>query len=182
MILLPQRRGVGQSGGSYREGFNSERNEYSCDPDEAIAGFEHAMEDMRHITTHVLSRPDIDADRLVLAGQSRGGALAMAQAAREPDAFAGVFSFVGGWMGRGCEHYVEINQKVYANAGNYEKSTLWFHGSRDRFYGLKHCQEIFDTYRAEGGQGSFESYKRGHFLIAYQEHYQEKLKEYLDSC
>ena len=176
MILLPQRRGIGESGGLYEEGFDPNKNEYTCDSKASIMGFERATEDMGHIVAYVSSRQDVETKRLVLAGQSRGGALAITYAARKPEMFSGAFSFVGGWMGQGCDRYDEINRAVYLGAGEYGKNTLWLHGSRDRFYKLSHCREIFERYESEGGQGSFNSYTTGHSLIVHQQHYRDELK------
>ncbi|MBO9644307.1 MAG: hypothetical protein J7603_14415, partial [Pseudacidovorax sp.] len=46
MVVFPQRRGRGKSGGLYDEGFKPDRSEYSDDPQYALPGFERALVDV----------------------------------------------------------------------------------------------------------------------------------------
>ena len=78
MVILPQRRGIGNSMGDYQEGFCPEKQEYLCNTKYSVDGFRHAMEDMEHIVIHVMSRTDVEHNSFVVGGQSRGGALALA--------------------------------------------------------------------------------------------------------
>lgn len=182
MVILPQRRGIGNSMGEYREGFCPEKQEYLCNTKYSVDGFQHAMEDMEHILKHVTYRKDVEHSSLVVGGGSRGGALAIAIAGKHPELFSGAFSAVGGWMGQGCNRYAEINKQVYCGAGAFQKPTLWMHGTKDRFYHLKYCEETYQSYLKEGGSGEFISYPTGHQLIAYQELYSKDLRTYLDGC
>ncbi len=50
MVVFPQRRGRGKSGGLYDEGFNSNRSAYSCQQDLALVGAARALEDLDVIT------------------------------------------------------------------------------------------------------------------------------------
>ena len=80
MILFPQRRGRGKSGGAYGEGLAPDGSGYSCNAEIAIAGFERAVEDMDAVVRHLRERPDVEQSRLVIAGVSRGGILSIAYA------------------------------------------------------------------------------------------------------
>src|SRR5688572_9596821 len=60
MILFPQRRGRGKSGGTYGEGLASDGSGYSCDVDIAITGFERAVEDVDAVVNHLRDRSDVD--------------------------------------------------------------------------------------------------------------------------
>lgn len=182
MVIHPQRRGIANSMGTYGEGFCPEKQEYLCNTKLSVDGFDHAMEDMEHIVKHVVSRADVKRSSLVVAGQSRGGALALAIAGKHPELFSGAFSFVGGWMGRRCIKYAEINKQVFSGAGAFRKPTLWLHGTRDQYYRLKHCEETYKSYLKEGGVGEFRSYPAGHQLIAKRDLYSNELRAYLDSC
>lgn len=73
MAVFPQRRGRGKSGGAYGEGLAPDGSGYSCDMDIAIAGFERAVADVDAVVSHLHNRPDVDSDRLVIGGVSRGG-------------------------------------------------------------------------------------------------------------
>jgi len=182
MVIHPQRRGIGNSMGQYREGFCPDKQEYLCDTKFSLNGFHHAMEDMEQIIKHVASRTDVEHSSLVVGGESRGGALALAVASKHPNLFTGAFSFVGGWMGQGCKKYSEINKQVFSGAGAFKKPTFWLHGTRDRFYRLNHCEETYQSYLKEGGVGKFKSYPTGHGLIVYRDLYSKELRAYLDHC
>lgn len=60
MVLFPQRRGRGKSGGAYGEDLAPDGSGYSCDVDIAIAGFERAVEDSDAIVNHLRNRSDVD--------------------------------------------------------------------------------------------------------------------------
>ncbi|MFA1672039.1 alpha/beta hydrolase family protein [Rhizobium mongolense] len=85
MALFPQRRGRGKSGGNYGEGLASDGSGYSCNVEIAIAGFERAVEDA--VVSHLRERSDVDQDRLVIGGVSRGGILSIAYAGVRPNTF-----------------------------------------------------------------------------------------------
>lgn len=83
-VIFPQRRGRGGSGGLYDEGFTPDRSHYSCDPQHSLPGFDRALEDLDLVMQHVVARPDVDAKRVLLSGESRGGILATAYAGLHP--------------------------------------------------------------------------------------------------
>lgn len=112
-VIFPQRRGRGGSGGIYDEGFPPDRSCYSCDPAYAPPGFDRAVEDLRVVMQHVLSRSDVDARRVVLAGISRGGILATAYAGLHPEQVSRVINIVGGWMGDRCPLVAQINPVLF---------------------------------------------------------------------
>lgn len=98
MVVFPQRRGRGKSGGVYAEGLEPDGSGYSNRPECALAGFGHALHDVECAVAHLLERPDVDRDRLLIGGHSRGGFLALAAAGAQPGLFQGVLNFVGGWV------------------------------------------------------------------------------------
>ena len=100
MILFPQRRGRGKSGGRYGEGLAPDGPGYSCDVELALAGFERAVEDVDAVMRHVRERPDADQNQLVIGGVSRGGILSIAYAGMRQAIFRGAINFNGGWLGQ----------------------------------------------------------------------------------
>lgn len=96
LILFPQRRGRGKSGGVYGEGLAADGSRYSCDADIATAGFERAVADMDAVVRHLHTRPDVDQGRFVIGGVSRGGILSTAYAGMRPRVFRGAINFNGG--------------------------------------------------------------------------------------
>ncbi len=171
MVLFPQRRGRGGSGGLYDEGFEADRSRYSCSRSLALAGLERALEDADAIRAHVLTRADVNTARIVVGGISRGGILAVAHAARHPAPYRGVVNFVGGWIGELCSDAVAVNKTTFTAAAAATLPTLWLYGENDPFYSVAHSRANFDAFRSAGGNGTFHVYRRsnptfsGHFII-----------------
>lgn len=162
MVLFPQRRGRGKSGGAYGEGLASDGSGYSCDVEIAIAGFERAVEDVDAVVKHLRARPDVDQDKLVIGGVSRGGILAVAYAGMRPNTFCGAINFNGGWLGRGCPNHEIVNPLLFERGASAGISTLWLHGSHDQYYRIEHCRGNFDRFQSAGGQGKFVAAPMGH--------------------
>lgn len=170
LVAFPQRRGRGGSDGLYDEGFTPDRSRYSCLRDPALAGFERALGDADAAADYLASRSDVDASRMLSAGTSRGGILAIVHAAQRPDLFDGAVNFAGGWLGEGCEDSLAVNRPTFARGAGFPRSTLWLYGDNDSFYSLTHSRGNFDVFIAAGGSGSFLIFTRaptlnGHFLV-----------------
>lgn len=170
-VVFPQRRGRGGSDSDYAEGLAGDGSGYSCTVKVTLDGAERALEDLRVVTTALRARSDVDARRLVVAGVSRGGALALALAGERPADFAGVVNFVGGWMGEACPDSSRINQTLLTRGATFDRPTLWLYGKRDPYYSIAHSRRNFDAFRMAGGQGSFLELEppprgNGHFIFA----------------
>lgn len=155
LVVFPQRRGRGKSEGRYAEGWQSELGRYSCDPSLSLEGFERATQDIGEVTRYLKSRADVDQTRMLIGGHSKGGILAMAFAATQPERFVGVLNFVGGWVGERCETADKINIPVFVNAAAFPGPSLWLYGARDPYYSLAHSQKSFTAFTSAGGKGSF---------------------------
>jgi dienelactone hydrolase len=170
LVAFPQRRGRGTSGGTYDEGLTPDRSRYSCLRDPALAGFEHALQDVDAAAEYLRSRSDVDASRVLSAGTSRGGILAIVHAAQRPGYFVGAVNFVGGWLGEGCQDALDVNRPTFARGAMFQGPTIWLYGDNDSFYSLAHSRGNFDAFVAAGGRGSFGVYTRaptlnGHFIV-----------------
>ncbi|HEY8358486.1 MAG TPA: CocE/NonD family hydrolase [Ramlibacter sp.] len=165
MVVFPQRRGRGKSDGLYDEGFKPDRSGYSHDPEVALAGLDRALEDVDQVMTWLGTRADVRHDRVVMAGASRGGVLAVAYAGRRPKAVWGAINFSGGWLGRRTATYPEVNRAAFSRGAAFPARTLWLHGSYDRYYPISHCRENFEHFTREGGHGTFHALKGGHGLV-----------------
>jgi dienelactone hydrolase len=165
MALFPQRRGRGKSGGAYGEGLAADGSGYSCDEAIAIAGFERAIEDVDAVVNHLRDGFDVDRDRLVIGGVSRGGILSIAYAGMRPHTFHGAINFNGGWLGRACPSHEIVNPALFERGATAGISTLWLHGSQDQYYRIGHCKGNFERFRSAGGRGKFVAAPMGHALM-----------------
>jgi dienelactone hydrolase len=170
LVAFPQRRGRGASDGSYDEGFTPDRSRYSCLSTPALAGFERALLDVDAAADFLAGRPEVDATRMLSAGTSRGGILAVVHAALRPDRFDGAVNFVGGWLGEGCQDALTVNRQSFVRGGAFAGPTYWLYGDNDSFYSLAHSRGNFDAFVAAGGRGTFRIYTRapglnGHFIV-----------------
>ena len=181
MILFPQRRGRGKSGGAYGEGLAPDGSGYSCNVEIAIAGFERAVEDMDAVVRHLRERPDVEQSRLVIAGVSRGGILSIAYAGMRPGIFRGAVNFNGGWLGRGCANHEIVNPAIFERGASAGISTLWLHGTHDQYYRIEHCRGNFERFRSAGGQGKFIAAAAGHALMFKPALWANHLDQYMES-
>jgi dienelactone hydrolase len=180
LVLFPQRRGRGKSGGEYAEGLAADGTGYSCETEVAMRGFDRAVEDLDAVMAHVKTRDDVDFNRLAIGGVSRGGILSIAYAGMRPGEFRGAINFNGGWLGRGCPTYEEINPPIFRRGAAAGISTLWLHGTKDQYYPISHCRSNFDGYVAAGGEGSFVAVPGGHGLIFKPQLWKDTLDRYME--
>jgi dienelactone hydrolase len=170
MVLFPQRRGRGASGGVYDEGFEPDRSRYSCAAGRAQSGLERALDDAQASLAFVKSLNDVDGSRLLVAGTSRGGLLALVHAARNPGTFRGVVNFVGGWLGEGCGDALAVNRNAFVAAAASRTPSAWLYAEHDPFYSVAYSRAHFDAFAAASGTGSFHVHERapglsGHLLV-----------------
>ena len=171
MVVFPQRRGRGKSGGLYDEGFEPDRSQYSDDPKYALPGFEHALLDVACVVEHLLTRPDVDRERLLIGGHSRGGFLALAFAGARPKLFLGVLNFVGGWVDEQGPASEMINPVIARRGATFPGPTAWLYAENDPFYSVAHSRKNFHAFEATGGQGQFHvletlSGQDGHHIVS----------------
>jgi dienelactone hydrolase len=186
LVAFPQRRGRGGSDGLYDEGFERDRSRYSCVPALSLAGLERALDDLDAAVAYLKSRPDVDARRMVIGGQSRGGILAIAYAGTRPQHFAGAINFVGGWMSDRCPDPEAINTVTFRRGAAFPGPTLWLYGDNDSFYRIEHSRKNFDAFVAAGGKGAFFTYAlgpgaNGHTLIARPDQWQDAAAAFIGS-
>jgi len=155
MVVFPQRRGRGKSGGLYDEGFEPDRSKYSDDPRYALQGFEHALVDVEWVVEQLLSRADVDREHLLIGGHSRGGFLALAFAGARPELFGGVLNFVGGWVDEHGPASEMINPVIARRGAKFPGPTVWLYAENDPFYGVAHSRKNFRAFEVSGGQGQF---------------------------
>ncbi|MCH9671213.1 MAG: alpha/beta hydrolase [Gammaproteobacteria bacterium] len=186
MVLFPQRRGRGKSDGLYDEGFVADRSRYACESTRTLAGFERALEDLDVAMQHVRAHRDVDRERVLVGGLSRGGILSIVYAASRKEWFGGVLNFVGGWVDEGCSVRENINPVVFRRGAPFGKPTLWLYGDDDPFYSLAHSAENFKAFKDAGGIGTFIEFQppgneSGHNIYARPALWTDSMNAYLDS-
>jgi pimeloyl-ACP methyl ester carboxylesterase len=151
-VVVPTRRGYGESGGSWAEAYGR------CDsPDYHAAGLETAR-DLRAAVEALRGEPWADTGRIVLAGQSAGGFGSVAAASLGIQGLVGVVNFAGGRGSRGPDHVCGEAQLVEAMARfapGARVPQLWIYSRNDRFFGPALARRMHAAYLAAGGSADF---------------------------
>ena len=184
LVAFPQRRGRGRSGGLYDEGFNVDRTKgYTCETARTLDGADRALADVDAAVAALRKRPDVRPGPVLLAGQSRGGALSVAYAGLHPTKVRGVVNFVGGWTGDGCPFAAGINRTLMNRGAAFPRPILWLYGEKDPFYSLEHTRGNFEAFRAAGGKGRFFGYRvpggNGHGVLQFPRLWADAVDRYL---
>ena len=151
-VLVPTRRGYGESGGAWAEAYGGCWN-----PDYYKAGLETAR-DVRAAVDAVRGEPWADTQRIVLAGQSAGGFGSVAASSTPFEGLVAVVNFAGGRGSQGpddvCaeERLVEAMARYGANARVPE---LWIYSANDRFFGPRLARRMHAAFVEGGGKADF---------------------------
>jgi dienelactone hydrolase len=186
MVVFPQRRGRGKSDGLYDEGFSENRKlGYACDAEISLRGADRALSDIDAAIAALRRRPDVAPAPVLIGGQSRGGALAVAYAGLHPAQISGVINFVGGWLGEACSSASAVNQALFERGAHYGGPTIWLYGQGDTFYSMAHSRSNFAAFEKAGGQGSFFEFSGapnpGHLVFRDSDLWSGPIGKYLDA-
>jgi dienelactone hydrolase len=151
-VLALMRRGRGSS-----EGINGEED-FGRDHEgkliDVSAGVAQAVEDLDSAIAYGRTLPGIRPGPVLLAGQSRGGFLAMHYAGLKPNEVMGVVNFSGGWY-----PYGPVTTPYYANAGRGagdKVPQLWLYADNDHLYNEALIREYHQASTAAGGRAHLE--------------------------
>jgi dienelactone hydrolase len=180
-VLALMRRGRGRS-----EGINGEEDfgrEHDGSLIDVSVGVAQAVEDLESAIAYGRKLPGIRPGPVLLAGQSRGGFLAMHYAGLKPREVMGVINFSGGWY-----PYGPVTTPYYANAGRGAADKvrqLWLYADNDRFYQEALIREYHQAFTAGGGRARFELLHGvpgdGHLLRLYPDRWRPVADEFLAS-
>ena len=151
-VLVPTRRGYGDSGGRWSEGYGS-----CADPDYYDAGLESAV-DLRAAVDAVRAEPWADPNRVLLVGQSAGGFGSVAASSRPFDGLAGVVNFAGGRGSLASDHVCgEANlAEAMARYGSAARvPELWIYSANDRFFAPPLARRMHAAFVAAGGRADY---------------------------
>lgn len=185
IVAFPQRRGRGKSDGLYDEGFSEDRKlGYACDIERSLRGADRALDDVDAAIAALRRRQDVAPTPVLIGGQSRGGALAVAYAGLNPAQTSGVINFVGGWLSEDCSNASAVNQALFERGAHYGRPTIWLYGRGDPFYSIAHSRSNFAAFEKAGGQGAFFEFgppNPGHFVFIDPDLWSGPVGKYLDS-
>jgi dienelactone hydrolase len=141
-VVVPMRQGFSKSGGSYiGGGCNVESN-----------GRVQA-EDLVVVLAFYAARPDIDARRTVVFGQSHGGLTTLALGALGLPNVVGLVNFAGGLRQEGCNGWERsLADAVASYARTTTAPSLWFYGDNDSYFTPETWQRMHAQYVAAGGR------------------------------
>jgi len=151
-VLVPTRRGYGESGGEWAEAYGT-----CADPDYYRAGLETAR-DLHAAVDAVRGEPWVDAKRVVLAGQSAGGFGAVAASSMKFDGLVAVINFAGGRGSRAPDNVCAESRLVEAMSkygGAARVPELWIYSANDRFFGPDLARRMHQAFVRSGGQAEF---------------------------
>ena len=150
-VLAPMRRGRGASGGAHAE------YEGTCEPDVLRAGLAHAIEDVDAALAYLRAQRWANAERVVIAGQSRGGLLSVVYAAERPGTVRGAINFAGGWTNQRCDEAGRsFNEPTFASAGARTRiPMLWLYAEEDSNYSAAWIRRYHDAFGQAGGVATF---------------------------
>jgi len=162
-VVLPMMRGYSRSYGEERH--------HGCDI--AQVGIENAQ-DINTVIDAMASRPEIDASRIVVAGQSMGGWNTLAFGTLNRKGVVGLVSFNGGLRVSDCR---DGDSALLDGAGKFAAAThvpsIWFYGETDTIFRPEVWHAIHASYVAKGGQAELVDigpfFTDSHQFLAYPE-------------
>jgi dienelactone hydrolase len=161
VVLLPQRRGYGATGGVLAEGRDT-----CADPDHRAAGLA-AADDIEAALRYMARQAFVDRSHIVVAGVSTGGWASLALASRNPPGVRLVVNFAGGRGGHayGRPHAICGPDRLIEAAGAYGRRakvpTLWIYASNDSYFGPELAGSLVSAWNQSGGRAEL------HLLSAY---------------
>jgi dienelactone hydrolase len=178
-VLALMRRGRGRS-----EGINGEEN-FGRDHEGGLvdvsAGIAEAVEDLNSAIAYGGKLPNVRPGPMLLAGQSRGGFLAIHYAGLKPDKVMAVVNFCGGWY-----PYGPVTTPYYANAGRGaadKVAQLWLYADNDRLYDEALIREYYQAFTMAGGRSRLELLHGvpgdGHLLRLYPDRWRSIADQFL---
>jgi dienelactone hydrolase len=128
----------------------------ACENADLARGFEIESDDLDGALKVVAARPDADGTRAIAIGQSLGGGVVLAFAARRPAGLLGVVNVSGGaWRTNGdgniCEH-ADLVAAMATFGSRTRIPTLWLYAENDSLFPPELVTRMRDAYATAGGR------------------------------
>jgi len=157
VVVLPLRRGYGESGGRWAEGYGS------CDlPDYFNAGLQGAA-DIQATIDFMRTQPYVAPDRTIVVGQSAGGWATIALSSRNPPGVAAMINFAGGRGGHqklagggigNCTPRALVDAAARYGAVA-RVPMLWIYAENDSFFEPSLAKRMVEAYGGAGGKAAY---------------------------
>ena len=148
-VLVPMRRGYGESEGEWAEGIGP------CDDADFLRAGAETARDIGAAVRFVASRPEVEARRVLLVGVSAGGFGSLALASQRVDGLAGVVNFSGGRGSQATGWNCSPQRLVEAMAWygrTAQVPTLWIYAQNDGFFSPPLVREMYGAFGRAGGR------------------------------
>jgi len=172
LAVVVLRRGYGQSDGL--PGVSRGAAYMACENADLARGFEVEADDLDGALKVIAARPDADGSRAIAIGQSLGGGVVLAFAARRPAGLLGVVNVSGGaWRTNGegnvCQH-ADLVAAMATLGARTRIPTLWLYAENDSLFPPELVTRMRDAYAASGGRAELRMFPPvvhdGHRLFA----------------
>lgn len=148
-VMVPMRTGFAQSTGRYID--------YGCN---MTANGHSQASDVLDAINYARQQSWIDADRIVVAGQSYGGLASVALTTQDIPGVRGVMNFAGGLRvhGDACDWRGALVQ-AFASYGRKSKvDSLWLYGANDSYFNPELASRMHKAFVRAGGHAQLVSY------------------------
>jgi dienelactone hydrolase len=153
-VMVPMRQGFANSTGRYKDfGCNMTANGYT------------QADDVRDAVDFARTQDWIDAERIVIAGQSYGGLATMALGTEDVPGVRGLLNFAGGLRDDAnlCDWRGELVRAFAAYGAANKIASLWMYGANDSLFGPELVARMHGAFTHAGGQArlvEFGAFKR----------------------
>lgn len=151
VVVVPQRRGYGETGGRQNESYGR------CDDADFAAAGREGARDIAAAVSFMRRQSFVQPDGTYIVGQSAGGWATLAWSSLNPPGVAAMINMAGG---RGGRRYDQPNnncspERLVKAVGDYGRTarvpTLWLYTENDSFFDPRLSRRMADAYRAAGG-------------------------------
>lgn len=152
VVLVPQRRGHGATGGDFAEGRDS------CSRPDHWAAAQTAADDIEAAVRFMSRQSFVDGQHVVVAGTSTGGWASLAVAGRSIPGVQLVVNFAGGRGGHayGRPHAICAKERLIETAGRLGERarvpTVWFYARNDSYFGPQLADAMATAWQKAGGR------------------------------